>query len=125
MAEIYYSEEHEWVRIEGETATVGVSDYAQEQLGDVVYVELPEIGRALKQGEAAAEIESVKAVSEVYSPISGEVVEINEALADDPARINRDAEGEGWLFKMRVGDPSEAEKLMNLKAYSDFITSHG
>jgi len=121
MSDLQYSEEHEWVEVEGDIATVGISDYAQEQLGDVVFVELPEVGAEISAGEQVAVVESVKAASEVYSPISGEVVEINDALVDDPSGVNGDAEGEGWFFKMKLSDPAELEELMDSKAYAEFV----
>lgn len=121
MSDLQYSEEHEWVEVEGDIATVGISDYAQEQLGDVVFVELPEVGAEISAGDQVAVVESVKAASEVYSPISGEVVEINDALVDDPSGVNGDAEGEGWFFKMKLSDPAELEELMDSKAYAEFV----
>jgi glycine cleavage system H protein len=121
MSDLQYSEEHEWVEVEGDIATVGISDYAQEQLGDVVFVELPEVGAEISAGDQIAVVESVKAASEVYSPISGEVIEINDALVDDPSGVNGDAEGEGWFFKMKLSDPTELEELMDSKAYAQFV----
>lgn len=112
-----YSKSHEWVRIEGDTATVGISDHAQQQLGDVVFVELPPAGKQVSAGEQAAVVESVKAASEVYAPVSGEVVEANSALEEDPALVNRAAESEGWFFKLRLSDPTEAESLMDEASY--------
>jgi glycine cleavage system H protein len=117
MSAIRYTKDHEWVRLDGDVATVGITDYAQTQLGDVVYVELPELGRRAETGEAAATVESVKAASEVYAPLSGEVVAVNDALADDPARVNADAEGEGWFFKLRAADPKEFDALLDAAAY--------
>lgn len=121
MSDLQYSEEHEWVEVEGDIATVGISDYAQEQLGDAVFVELPEVGAEISAGDQIAVVESVKAASEVYSPISGEVIEINDALVDDPSGVNGDAEGEGWFFKMKLSDPTELEELMDSKAYAQFV----
>jgi len=118
-----YTKEHEWVRVDGDTATVGISNYAQEQLGDIVYVDLPEPGAGLEKGAEAAVVESVKAASEVYAPIGGEVTEANAALADDPAKVNGDAEGEGWIFKLTVSDPSQLDGLMDSAAYEDYLTS--
>ena len=112
-----YSKSHEWVRIEGDTATVGISDHAQQQLGDVVFVELPPAGKQVSAGEQAAVVESVKAASEVYAPVSGEVIEANSALEEDPALVNRAAESEGWFFKLRLSDPTEAESLMDEASY--------
>ena len=119
----YYTKDHEWVRVEGNRATVGISSHAQEQLGDIVFAEAPEAGRSLRKGEEAAVVESVKAASDVYSPISGNVIEGNPALADDPAIINTDPEGGGWFFKLEVTDPSELEGLMDENAYRDFVAS--
>jgi glycine cleavage system H protein len=119
----YFTKDHEWVRVEGNQATVGISSHAQEQLGDIVFAEAPDAGRSLRKGEEAAVVESVKAASDVYSPISGTVVEGNPALADDPAIINNDPEGAGWFFKLEVTDPSELEGLMDEDAYRDFVAS--
>ncbi len=119
----YYTEEHEWIRVEGDQATVGISDHAQEQLGDIVFVELPEVGKKLAKGEQAAVVESVKAASEVYAPVSGEVTEVNSALEDKPELVNQDAEGEGWFFRMKLADPGELEGLMDRDAYEKFVES--
>ena len=116
-----YTKEHEWVRVEGDAATVGISDYAQEQLGDVVYVELPEIGKAVERGKQLAVVESVKAASDVYAPVSGEVIEVNDALNDDPSLVNSGAEGEGWFCKLRVKDAGEADKLMDQDGYKAYL----
>ncbi len=113
-----FTPDHEWLRIEGDTATIGVTDYAQSQLGDVVFVELPRAGRSLKKGEAAAVVESVKAASDVYAPISGEVLEVNEAVGGEPALINSDAAGKAWFFKMKIADKSELDGLMDEAAYA-------
>ena len=121
MSALRYTKDHEWVRVEGDLAVVGITDYAQSQLGDVVYVELPEIGRRVEQGEEAAVVESVKAASEVYAPVSGEVVEVNEALAADPARVNADPIGEGWFIKLRLDDPKQLDTLMDEEAYKRFV----
>ena len=118
---VYYTKEHEWVRVEGDTGTVGISDHAQQQLGDVVFVELPEVGRKLAKGEQAAVVESVKAASEVYAPVGGEVAERNEGLPDDPALVNREAEGGAWLFKLRLADPGETDGLMDRAAYDAYL----
>ena len=112
-----YTTDHEWLRIEGDIATIGVTDYAQSQLGDVVFVELPKVGRSLKKAEAVAVVESVKAASDVYAPISGEVTETNEALSADPALVNSDAAGKAWFFKMKIADRGELEGLMDEAAY--------
>lgn len=117
----YFTDEHEWIEVDGDTATVGITDYAQEQLGDIVFVELPPVGAVLDMGGDAAVVESVKAASDVYAPISGKVIEANENLEEDPALVNTDPEGDGWFFKMRVGDASELEGLMNEKAYQAFV----
>lgn len=120
MSGLQYSEEHEWVIVEGDIATVGISDFAQEQLGDVVFVELPEVGSTVSRGDEVAVVESVKAASEVYTPLSGEITEINEALADEPGTINESAEGDGWFYKMKMSDPSEVDELMDADAYKAF-----
>ncbi|MDB5504931.1 MAG: glycine cleavage system protein [Tardiphaga sp.] len=112
-----FTEDHEWLDIDGDVVTVGITDYAQSQLGDVVFVELPKVGRALKKAEAAAVVESVKAASDVYAPITGEVVEINEALAAEPALVNSDAESKAWFFKIKIADKSELDGLMDAEAY--------
>jgi glycine cleavage system H protein len=119
----YYSKEHEWVRVEGDTATVGITDFAQGQLGDVVFVEVPSAGSRLEKGKEAAVVESVKAASDVYAPVSGEVIEGNQALVDDPALVNSAAEGEGWFFKLRLSDNSELNGLMNADDYKAFCDS--
>ena len=113
-----YTADHEWLRIEGDVATIGVTDYAQSQLGDVVFVELPKVGRSLKKAEAAAVVESVKAASDVYAPISGEVLAVNDDLATDPALVNSDAAGKAWFFKMKIADKRELDGLMDEAAYN-------
>jgi glycine cleavage system H protein len=117
----YFTREHEWIRVEGDSATVGISDHAQEALGDIVFAEVPDVGRQLSKGQEAAVVESVKAASDVYAPLSGEVTEGNPAIADDPAIINRDPEGEGWFFKLKLSDPAELEGLMDEAAYRDWV----
>ena len=117
----YFTEDHEWIEVDGESATIGITDYAQEQLGDIVFAETPNAGRSLRKGEEAAVVESVKAASDVYSPISGTVIEGNPALADDPAIINNDPEGAGWFFKIEVKDASELQGLMDEGAYRDWV----
>src|SRR5246127_2904912 len=112
-----FTSDHEWLRIEGDIATIGVTDYAQSQLGDVVFVELPKVGRSLKKAEAAAVVESVKAASDVYAPITGEVIEVNEALTAEPALVNSDAAGKAWFFKLKIADKSELGGLMDEAAY--------
>jgi len=121
MSVLRFTRDHEWIRLDGELAVVGVTDYAQSQLGDVVYVELPEIGRRVEKGKGAAVVESVKAASEVYAPASGEVAEVNEALAADPAKVNADPMGEGWFLKLRLTDLKELEGLLDEAAYQQFI----
>lgn len=119
----YFTDEHEWIDVEGEIATVGITDYAQEQLGDIVFVELPAEGAAFDKDDDAAVVESVKAASDVYAPISGEVIEANSALEDEPALVNSDPEEDGWFFKLRLTDPSELEGLMTEAAYKTFVAS--
>ena len=121
MADIYYTEDHEWLRVEGNVATVGITDYAQEQLGDLVFVELPEVGRSLKKGDTAVVVESVKAASDVYAPVDGEITDANAALSSDPALVNSSASGEGWLWKMRLSDPGQLTGLMDEAAYKAHI----
>lgn len=118
-----YSKDHEYVRVEGDTGTVGITDYAQGQLGDVVYVELPTVGKTLAKGDDAAVVESVKAASEVYAPVSGEVVAINGDLEGEPGTVNEDAAGRGWFFKLKLSDPSELGGLMDEAQYRDFLKS--
>ena len=117
MTTTLYTSDHEWLSIEGDVATVGITDYAQQQLGDVVFVELPRVGRSLKKAEAAAVVESVKAASDVYAPISGEVLAANEELAGEPALVNTDAQGKAWFFKIKIADKSELGGLMDEAAY--------
>jgi glycine cleavage system H protein len=112
-----FTPDHEWLRIEGDVATIGITDYAQSQLGDVVFVELPKVGRQLKKAEAAAVVESVKAASDVYAPISGEVLEVNDAVAAEPALVNSDAGGSAWFFKLRIADKKQLDGLMDEAAY--------
>jgi glycine cleavage system H protein len=121
MSEVRFTDQHEWVRLDGDQATVGITKFAAEQLGDVVFVEVPEAGRKLGAGGEAAVVESVKAASEVYAPIAGEVTEGNAALAADPAKVNGDPEGEGWFFKMKVAVAYEFSKLMTESQYADFV----
>jgi glycine cleavage system H protein len=121
MSDVRYTKEHEWVRLDGDLATVGISDYAQQQLGDVVFVELPEVGRQVSQGGSMAVVESVKAASDVYAPISGEVVEANSALESDPALVNRSAEDQGWFCRLRISDQSQLTKLMDAEAYKAYV----
>ncbi len=118
---LYFTKEHEWVRVDGDTATVGISDHAQEQLGDIVFAEVPETGKRLNKGQEAAVVELVKAASDVYSPVSGEVLDGNSKVADDPSIVNSDPEGEGWFFKLKLDNPSELEGLMDENAYRDWV----
>ncbi|WP_174291118.1 glycine cleavage system protein GcvH [Sphingomonas bacterium] len=117
----YFTEDHEWVDVDGEIGTVGISDYAQGQLGDIVFVDVPDEGKQLSKGDEAAVVESVKAASDVYSPVSGTVIEGNAALADEPALVNGDPESEGWLFKLTLTDPDELGELMDEAAYEAFV----
>ena len=117
---VHYTQEHEWIRVEGDTATVGITDFAQGQLGDIVFVELPDAGREVTKGGEAAVVESVKAASDVYAPVTGEVVEANGALTDDPSLVNTDPEGEGWFFRLRLSNSAELEGLMDADSYKSF-----
>ena len=121
MSKTYYTEDHEWIRVEDGKATVGITDYAQEQLGDLVFVELPEAGKTLAKGDVAVVVESVKAASDVYAPIDGEVTAVNDALEGDPGLVNSGAEGGGWLWSMTVGDESQLDSLMSLDDYKKTI----
>jgi glycine cleavage system H protein len=121
MMTTYFTREHEWIKVDGDTATVGITDHAQEALGDIVFTEVPEAGKQLAKGQEAAVVESVKAASDVYSPVSGEVVEGNQAVADDPSLVNSDPEGEGWFFKVRLADSVELDGLMDEGAYRDWV----
>ncbi len=121
MAEIKYSDEHEWIEVDGDMGTVGITEYAQQQLGDVVYVELPEVGTVVARGGEVAVVESVKAASELYAPVSGEVVETNEALEANPALVNESAMDEGWFMKIKLADPSELDDLLDADAYGKFV----
>jgi glycine cleavage system H protein len=118
---LYFTKEHEWIRVEGDTATIGISNHAQEQLGDIVFAEVPDAGRRLSKGQEAAVVESVKAASDVYAPVSGEVIEGNQAVADDPALVNTDPEGQGWFFKLKLDNPGELDGLMDESAYREWI----
>ena len=121
MSEVRYSKDHEWVKVDGDTATVGITHYAQEQLGDVVFVELPDVGKKVEQGKQMATVESVKAASEVYAPISGEVLEVNSALTDAPATVNEEAQGKGWFAKLKIADKGQLASLMDEAAYKKFV----
>lgn len=118
---LYFTREHEWIRVDGDTATIGISNHAQEQLGDIVFAEVPEVGRRVSKGQEAAVVESVKAASDVYAPISGEVIEGNSAVANDPALVNSDPEGEGWFFKLKLDKPSELDGLMDETSYREWV----
>ncbi|UZK66070.1 glycine cleavage system protein GcvH [Sphingomonas sp. M1-B02] len=118
----YFTEDHEWVDVDGETATVGITEYAQSQLGDIVFVETPDEGKSFAKGDDAAVVESVKAASDVYAPVSGTVIEGNASLTDNPALVNEDPEGEGWFFKLTLADADELESLMDEAAYADFTS---
>ena len=125
MADIKYTEEHEWIRVEGDVGTIGITAYAQEQLGDVVFVDLPQAGRTVAKGEACAVVESVKAASDIYAPVSGEIVEANAALADAPGDVNVEPTGKGWFFKVKLSDKGELAGLMDAAAYEAFVKSLG
>ena len=120
---LLYTKEHEWILIEGDTATVGITEYAQQELGDIVYVELPGKGDQIEQMQACGSIEAVKAVSDLFAPVSGEVIEVNEALDSNPQLVNQDAFGDGWMFKVRLADPDEAKKLLNAGRYRELVGS--
>ena len=119
--DLKYHEQHDWARIEGDTATLGITWYAQDALGEVVFVEPPEVGSTITADESYAEVESVKAVSDVFAPLSGEIVEVNEALGDSPERINADPYGDGWMVKVRMSDPAEVDALMDVEAYKQML----
>ena len=125
MASVKYSQEHEWISVEGDVGTIGISPYAQEQLGDVVFVELPQAGRKVAKGEACAVVESVKAASDIYAPVSGEVTEANAALADTPGDVNAEPTGKGWFFRLKLSNKSELDGLMDEAAYAAFVKSLG
>jgi glycine cleavage system H protein len=121
MSDIQYSEDHEWITLDGDVGTIGISDYAQEALGDVVFVELPEVGASLDKGAEVGVIESVKAASEIYTPVSGEIVAVNVTVDGDPSLVNTDPLGEGWLFKIKLSNPDELNGLNNQDAYNKFL----
>ncbi|AWK85448.1 glycine cleavage system protein GcvH [Azospirillum thermophilum] len=121
MSDLYFTKDHEWVLLQGDVGTVGITNYAQHALGDVVFVELPDVGRVLEQGKEAAVVESVKAASEVFAPVSGEVTEVNHDLEGEPARVNSSAEEDGWFFKIRLSDPSQLSGLMDRAAYDAYV----
>jgi glycine cleavage system H protein len=116
-----YTRDHEWIRLDGDVATVGITEHAQSQLGDIVYVELPEIGRKVEKGGEAAVVESVKAASDVYAPASGEVVAVNDALSSAPGEVNEEAEGKGWFFRLRLSNPDQMDALMTAEQYKDYL----
>ena len=118
-----YTKDHEWIRLDGDVATVGITEHAQEQLGDIVFVELPEVGKSVEQGAEAAVVESVKAASEVYAPLAGEVIEVNAALEGEPAKVNADPLGDGWFLKLKVKDRSQFDALMDEAAYNEFVAT--
>ena len=120
---LHFTREHEWIRLEGDVGTVGISNHAQEALGDIVFAEVPQAGKTVAKGDDAAVVESVKAASDVYSPVGGEVIEGNSAIADDPSLINRDPEGEGWFFKLTLSDPEELTGLMDEAAYREWVAT--
>ncbi len=122
---IKFTNDHEWVEVNGDIAIVGITNYAQEQLGDVVFVEVPDAGDELEQGDETGVIESVKAASEVFAPVSGEITEVNDGLADDPALINSSAEGDGWMYKIKLSDPAQLDELMDKGAYDTYIAELG
>ncbi len=122
MSTTYYTDEHEWLRVDGDVATVGITNYAQEQLGDLVFVDLPAMGTSVEQGDDVVVVESVKAASDVYAPASGEVIEVNETLATEAALVNSDAEGAGWLYKMKLSKPAELDELLDLASYTAQIS---
>ncbi len=120
---IYYTRDHEWVRVDGDIAAVGISNHASQALGDIVFAEVPQAGKTLNKGDEAAVVESVKAASDVYAPVGGEVIEGNQAVSDDPALVNRDPEGEGWFFKLRLADASELDGLMDEADYREWVAT--
>ena len=122
MGKLYFTDEHEWLSVDGDVAVVGITNHAQEQLGDLVYVDLPQVGTDVEQGDDAAVVESVKAASDVYAPASGEIVEVNDALTDDAAIVNASAESDGWLYKLKLSNPSELESLLDAEAYKKLIS---
>ena len=125
MATMKFSKEHEWIRVEGDVATIGITQHAAEQLGDLVFVDLPDVGKTVAPGDEAAVVESVKAASEVYAPVSGEVIEVNSVLADEPGKVNEAPEGDGWFMKLKLSDASELDALMDEAAYKAFVEEQG
>lgn len=125
MPTLRFTKDHEWVRQDGDTAVIGITDYAQQQLGDIVYVELPAAGTRVEAGKEAAVVESAKAASEVYAPVSGEIVAVNDVIADDPAKVNADPMGEGWFLSVKLDDPKQLDGLMDEAAYLAFVAEQG
>jgi glycine cleavage system H protein len=125
MSDVRFTEDHEWIRREGDIAVIGISDYAQSQLGDVVYVELPAVGKKVEKGKEAAVVESVKAASEVFAPVTGEVVAVNDALSGEPGKVNADPMGDGWFIKIKLADPKQLDGLMDAAAYKSFVEGLG
>jgi glycine cleavage system H protein len=125
MATLRFTKDHEWIRQDGDTAVIGITDYAQQQLGDIVYVELPAVGTMVEAGKEAAVVESAKAASEVYAPVSGEIVAVNESISGDPAKVNTDPMGEGWFLSVRLADPKALDGLMDEAAYQKFVAEQG
>jgi glycine cleavage system H protein len=125
MSDVKFTEDHEWISIDGDVATVGITDFAQEQLGDVVFVDLPDAGTAVEKGGEVAVVESVKAASDIYAPVTGEVTEINGDLEDEPTKVNQDAQGSGWFMKIKMSDASELDNLMDEAAYKAFAATEG
>jgi len=125
MSTVKFTEDHEWIRVDGDTGTIGITDYAQEQLGDVVYVELPEVGRQVEKGKDMAVVESVKAASEVYAPVTGSVTAINDKLSAEPATVNSAAMGDGWFVKIKLSNPAELDKLMDEASYKKYVEGLG
>jgi len=125
MSTVKFTEDHEWIRVDGDIGTIGITDYAQEQLGDVVYVELPDVGRQVEKGKDMAVVESVKAASEVYAPVTGSVTAINDKLSAEPATVNAAAMGDGWFVKIKLSNPSELDKLMDEAAYKKYVEGLG
>ncbi len=121
MSKTYYTDEHEWLTVDGDKATVGITNYAQEQLGDIVFIELPEVDAEVEQGGDTVVVESVKAASDVYAPVSGTITEVNEALGEDPAKVNQSAEGDGWLYKMKLSNTAELDELLDLDSYKELV----
>jgi glycine cleavage system H protein len=125
MADVKYTNEHEWIRVEGDVGTIGITNYAQEQLGDVVFVDVPQVGRKVAKGESIAVVESVKAASDIFAPVSGEIVDANKALADSPGDVNAEPMGKGWFFKIKLASKAELDGLMDEKAYDTFVKGLG